>query len=397
MLPHAESDVGIRVPIHTKRRGVHEDLLVAVAGRIEETHGLAGADRLAAELEVLRRRPRELDHRSRPAHDLLDGRIDELRIALQLVPLAGILEQREQAPGHRIARRLVARDHQQHEVREQLDRRQQRPVHLAVADHAHDVVARGGAALLHEIVEVHEEIDPGLIDRLLRRGRVLKVRILRRDDLVGPAEQLVPIGPRHAEHLGDHGDRDLGRDVAHEVAVGHARRFVQDFTRHARDLVVHGADGARREPVARHLAVPSVVGRVHVEQVPRRPFLGRRQILREHRHPGLVQEELGLLADPDDVGVLGDRPERIDVRALVPEHRIVIPHPGPFGVWIPVLLVVLGRREIEGGGIEGAFRHGRVSSALDSTPTGRRTITRSAEEVLRVRRHPSPRDLGGET
>ena len=144
----------------------------------------------------------------------------------------------------------------------------------------------------------------------------------------------------------------LRGDVAHEVAVGVVAALVEHLARHARDLVVHAADGARREPVAGDAAVAAVVGRIHVEQVARRALRWRRQVAGEDREARRVQEELRLLADLDDVGVLGDRPERIDVRALVPEDRIVLAQPRPLGVRIAVPLVVLGGREVERRGIE---------------------------------------------
>ena len=123
------------------------------------------------------------------------------------------------------------------------------------------------------------------------------------------------------------------------------------------------ADGARREPAAGHAAVAGVVGRVHVEQVARRALRRRRQVVGEHGEARRVQEELRLLADLDDVGVLGDRPERIDVRPLVPEHRVVPAQPRPLGVRVAVALVVLGGGDVERRGVEVALGsvHHRVS------------------------------------
>jgi hypothetical protein len=90
--------------------------------------------------------------------------------------------------------------------------------------------------------------------------------------------------------------------------------------------------------------------------------LGRRgKVTREDGEARRVQEELGLLADLDDVGVLGDRPERLDVGAVVPEDRCVAAEPRPFRVWIAVPLVVLGARDVEGGAVEGGRSHGLVS------------------------------------
>jgi hypothetical protein len=76
--------------------------------------------------------------------------------------------------------------------------------------------------------------------------------------------------------------------------------------------------------------------------VPQRPRLGRRQVEREDREARGVQVALRLLADRDDVGVLGDRPERLDVGPVVPEDRVVTAQPRPFGMRVAVTLVVLG-------------------------------------------------------
>jgi hypothetical protein len=57
--------------------------------------------------------------------------------------------------------------------------------------------------------------------------------------------------------------------------------------------------------------------------VPRLAFFGRRQITGKHGEPRRVEKDLRLLADGDDVGALRNCPERVDVVALVPEHRLV--------------------------------------------------------------------------
>jgi len=54
---------------------------------------------------------------------------------------------------------------------------------------------------------------------------------------------------------------------------------------------------------------------------------GRLQVVGEDRQTRPVQETLRLLADFDDVGVFGDRPERVDVRSLVPVDRVVLAQP----------------------------------------------------------------------
>ena len=71
-------------------------------------------------LDVLRGRAAELDDRRDPAHDLLHCRPDQRRIGAELLELARVLDQREQAAGRGVAGGLVARHHQQDEVRQEL-------------------------------------------------------------------------------------------------------------------------------------------------------------------------------------------------------------------------------------------------------------------------------------
>jgi hypothetical protein len=86
---------------------------------------------------------------------------------------------------------------------------------------------------------------------------------------------------------------------------------------------------------------------VHVEQVTDGVLLGRLEVVGEYGQPRRVHELLRLLADLDDVRVLGDRPEGIDVVARVPEDRGVPAQMGPLGMRVAVSLVVLGARDVE--------------------------------------------------
>ena len=80
------------------------------------------------ELDVLGRGPAELDHRARPAQDLFDGALDPTRVVAKRRPRVGVLDQREEAAGRGVAGGLVSGDHEQEEVREQLEVRDRRTV-----------------------------------------------------------------------------------------------------------------------------------------------------------------------------------------------------------------------------------------------------------------------------
>ena len=53
--------------------------------------------------------------------------------------------------------------------------------------------------------------------------------VLGPDHPVAPLEELVPVFLRHAEHLGDHLQRELGRDVDDEVAAALLDHLVDDL------------------------------------------------------------------------------------------------------------------------------------------------------------------------
>src|SRR5262249_8369065 len=80
VLAAPEADVVVRPAVDAEAVAVGEDLLVAVRRGVEEAGGLARADLLAAQLEVARGGPAELDHRRGPAHDLLDRRREHARL-----------------------------------------------------------------------------------------------------------------------------------------------------------------------------------------------------------------------------------------------------------------------------------------------------------------------------
>ena len=74
-----------------------------------------------AELGVARRGAAEVDHRRRPAHDLLDRRRRHaLEVGRPLAALVREVAERLHAVADGVARGLVAGDHEQHEERRQL-------------------------------------------------------------------------------------------------------------------------------------------------------------------------------------------------------------------------------------------------------------------------------------
>ena len=81
-----------------------------------------------------------------------------------------------------------------------------------------------------------------------------------------------------------------------------------------------------------------------------------------------VLEALGLLAEPDHVGVLADHPERVDVVPLVPEERGVPAQPGPLAMRVAIALVVLRRGDVERAGVERGRHRGSSGETGEPSP-----------------------------
>src|SRR5580704_17691603 len=117
MLADAEGDLRIRIAADVELERILEDVFVAIRRRVEQAYRFAGFDLLPADLDIFSGGARKLDDRRRPSHDLLDRRVDQLGIALELLPFSRIVDESLQAAGGRVARRLVAGHDQQEIVR----------------------------------------------------------------------------------------------------------------------------------------------------------------------------------------------------------------------------------------------------------------------------------------
>ena len=171
-----------------------------------------------------------------------------------------MLEERDHPVRDGVARRLVAGDGEQHEEHVELHLRQLLAVDLRIDDRGHDVAGRRDPLLLTELVGVGEHLDRD-VHRFVGRHEVLGVGAA--DHLVGPIEQLAAVFLRHAEDLRDRLERQLGRDVGHEVALAAFDHTVDDLAAAAPDLLLEQLDDARCERGRHNLAVPRVLRRVH--------------------------------------------------------------------------------------------------------------------------------------
>ena len=287
--------------------GVVEDLLVAVRRGIEQ------AQRLSPARIFL---PRSSKSSVAVRQNWITGvvqrtisstaGVDERGIAAQPLPLArGSRGTRAGRRSSRCASSRCRRRRAGSSTRAARPAGSARAVDRAVGDHAHDVVASGLRAALR--APSRRSSANSSSARLLERSVCVVARRAGYSGSSGAIISLVqrnssrPVAPRHAEQLGDHRDRERRRDVAHEVALLLAavgRHRVEQVARDLLDLRARmRCDRARREALARDLAVLRVVGRIHVEQVARLPSrVGRRHVVGEDREPRRVQEALGLLA-----------------------------------------------------------------------------------------------------
>ena len=189
---------------------------------------------------------------------------------------------------------------------------------------------------------------------------MLELRIFRGDDLVRPAEEQVPVLLRDPEHQRDDCDGDRRGDIGDEVDLSLLARLVEDVARDGLDLRLPHRHREWREPPRGEIPVATVLRWIHREQVSRRRLLGL--VSGEDGDPRLDEPVARVLADRDDVGVLGHRPEGVAIVVLDEAHGIVGAQPGPLRVWVALALVLLGRDDVEGGRIE-VYREGSRAHA----------------------------------
>ena len=197
-------------------------------------------------------------------------------------------------------------------------------VHGGVAEDGHEVVGVGArpAVLDHrvDVVGVFDERDR----RLLHEGGVGGAE--RLEHVVGPAQQVVSVAGRDAQHVADHDDGQRRRDVLDEVAVAPLADGVDDGVAGQSHPVLHGPHPLGSEPLGDEPAAPHVLGRVEVDHHGQGGELG----------PDPLRAGKGLGVDRDlfDGRVAGRGPQ---VVGLVVVERGVGPHPGVGVVGLPAV------------------------------------------------------------
>ena len=273
-----------------------------------------------------------------------------------------MLDEREHAARDRVARRLVAGHEQQEEEGVEVDLGELLALDLGLEEHAHHVVARAPAVFGGELVRVHVDLRRGGLAGFVRPVAVL--RVVEADHRVAPIEDLVPILGRHAHHLDDHLERQLGGDVGHEVALAARRNLVDDPVRDLAHAVLEPVGYLGREAEVHEAAVLRVAGRVHVDH----QGLVRRELLLgpvpEDRTPPRGREGLRVERHVPDVAVTrqGPEPVAVTVTVPVPEER------GLAAEELEGLVRRAGREEVGVGEVDVRESHGAPPQRPGATP-----------------------------
>ncbi len=253
----------------------------------------------------------------------------------------------------------------------------------------------------------HAQLVPGLAGTGVAHG------VGARHEHAGHAVDGRPVVDRQAHEVADRGERQLDGEVLDEVGRPLLLQQRHELGREALgvllEVVLEQAHRLRGERPGGQVAERRVAGLVHVHEVghlvevparhldaPAGPLphagvvLDRRQA--QARAP--VDEEPVVGAHPVDVVVAGDRPERRDVVALVPEDRRLPPEQVPRLPRVAPCLeevrrVDVDRREVGGGERSGDVRHPEDASWSPRAPLPRGVGLRLAE-AERVGRLPAP-------
>ena len=143
----AERDVRVRVAGDVEHERVVPHLLVAVGRDVPDDDPVARLDLPAADLGVDGRGAAEVQHRRRPAQDLLDRVVDAGRRgrSCRSSNCSGLREERVHAVRGRVAGGLVARDREQQHEHVELELAELLALDLGVEELGDDVVARVAA------------------------------------------------------------------------------------------------------------------------------------------------------------------------------------------------------------------------------------------------------------
>src|SRR2546423_3189224 len=139
--PGAEAEVVVGVPVEDDLAGPVEGLGVTVPRRPEEEDPVPGPDRAAAELGVAGHRAAQPLHRRGDPDELLDRRVEPIRIGQQPGPVVGMVGQMGQGHGDGTRRGVEAAEEEQRHREELLVVVERPAFDLGVEEDAHEVLA----------------------------------------------------------------------------------------------------------------------------------------------------------------------------------------------------------------------------------------------------------------
>lgn len=177
--------------------------------------------------------------------------------------LIGCFEHGHRPRGDQVACRFAASVLQQQEEEVNLELRERLAVDLCLQQHGDQVIGRLlTTQLAHGIgvgVHLHRRQHLGIVGQL-------RVEAERR---LGQLEDAMAILGRHADEVGDDLQRQLDRDVAHQVALAARADLVEesiDRGLHARFELAHSAG---RESSVDQLSFLGVLGLIQTDEQPR--------------------------------------------------------------------------------------------------------------------------------
>jgi len=213
----AERDVPARVgPVEAEGVRILEHRVVAVRREDAERHLVARVQLLAVQLALLHAVAEQEPDGRIVAQRLLDRDGHEVAVGAQPLVQRRVVRDRPEEVPDEVARGLVARDEQEHELGARLDVGEDAAVDLALQEARDEVVARVVAPLGDQGVDVVRElrVRAGQPDTAVvavgRRPRAL-------DDLVGPCRPELEVVGWCAEQVRDDVVRHRHHVVVHEV------------------------------------------------------------------------------------------------------------------------------------------------------------------------------------
>ena len=211
------------------------------------------------------------------AEELLGHVRAQVRIGAQRVHLLGLRQERDHAVADEIRRGLEPGEEQQRRERVQLFVREAvrfvgRCILVGVLHDqaAQQVVLRTGAPLLDQCVEERVALEHrrvGGVEHVARRSE-----LEHRGERLRQHPELRAVLGRDAEQGADHADRELERELLHQLARIVLEHRVEEVVDHLLDLRAEQVDGARRELAHHEPSEPRVHGTVEVEHRPRAPL-----------------------------------------------------------------------------------------------------------------------------